>query len=252
MTIIASRPTPPEILATLARGRARRRRVIAAVLVALAVPSCLAAWRFAKYAYAESYLASRGYVINWRLDRENWRKGGSTSVAFASFGRGFGGPDRSPADARHVLWLHRVDRLDLSYFDGMADAELAFLAELPDLVVLNLDQRRGNEYFAPRPVRPTDVTMTILGGLRKLRDLNLARGQITDAGLAHLAGLSELRLLDLGETDVGDAGLVVLANLKKLNYVNLRGTKVTAAGAARLKLALPETDVDHESIPSPR
>ena len=56
-------------------------------------------------------------------------------------------------------------------------------------------------------------------------------------------GLSQLRFLILENMPITDAGLPHLAGLTKLEFVNLKGTKVTPAGIAKLRLALPATQV---------
>jgi len=252
MTTAGTRPELSRILADRARRRARRRRVLAAVLIVAALPVGYVAWRAGRHTIAATYLAARGYLVVWNVDREGWRQAGTTAAEYAPHVLGFVGSERSPGETGFLTWLHRVGRLDLSRLDGLRDEELSCLAALPGLTALNLDQRDGNQWFARRSNRPTDAFLPAIRGLVRLRDLNLAGTRITDAGLVHLAGLADLRLLDLCDTEVSDAGLGSLRGLKRLGYVGLRGTRVTAEGAARLKAALPEADVDHESIPTAR
>src|SRR5262249_489799 len=53
--------------------------------------------------------------------------------------------------------------------------------------------------------KPTDATMTIVGGLEELRWLFIAESDVTDAGLANLGRLRRLTSLNLGGTDITDA-----------------------------------------------
>jgi hypothetical protein len=70
--------------------------------------------------------------------------------------------------------------------------------------------------------------------LTALRELDLARTKITDAGLKSLAALTKLEGLKLAETSISDAGLAALAKLPALRGVTLDETQVTAAGLNEL------------------
>jgi hypothetical protein len=59
--------------------------------------------------------------------------------------------------------------------------------------------------FEATPVK--DDALTVLAGLKNLRELNLDDTPITDAGLAHLTAVPGLQKLFLVRTKVSDAGL---------------------------------------------
>ena len=97
---------------------------------------------------------------------------------------------------------------------------------------------RGN--YTGNPV--ADADLAILAEFPNLLDLDLGGTGISDEGLKHLAGLRKLRNLDLRGTRVTDAGLVHLAELKDLKFVNLDGTSVKGWGVDHLKRAVPGVD----------
>jgi hypothetical protein len=109
---------------------------------------------------------------------------------------------------------------------------LAPLKDLKGVVHLNL---RGRAV--------TDDMLAQLAGLKELTRLHLEKTKITDKGLVHLKGLGNLEYLNLYGTAVTDAGLVHLEGLKKLKSLYLWQTKVTDAGVAKLKKALPQTQI---------
>jgi len=115
----------------------------------------------------------------------------------------------------------------------VSDADLAPLADLPDLIWLDLDGT---------PL--SDQGLVHLAGLKKLRRLRLDETQITDAGLANVANLTQLETLNLYKTGVTDAGLVHLAGLTNLETLILQKTQVTEAGVAKLQQALPKLHIE--------
>lgn len=139
-----------------------------------------------------------------------------------------------------VLTVAQDDpRLDIGFHlvtGDIQDEDLAPLEKLlPDSVYqINL-----------RGTKLTDSGLAHLKPLAGLERLHLEKTAITDAGLAHLAGLQKLAYLNLfGDAGVTDSGLVHLAGCKSLTKLFLWETKVTAAGAAKLKEALPEISID--------
>src|SRR5256885_1857028 len=66
----------------------------------------------------------------------------------------------------------------------------------------------------------TDADLDELGGLTKLRELNLYRSQVTNSGLEKLKALKQLRSLDL------------------------RYTRATGAGVNSLRAGLPKCEVE--------
>lgn len=108
----------------------------------------------------------------------------------------------------------------------------------------------------------------------RLRDVDLSRTGVTDAGLAPLATATGLRKLRLDHTKVSAAGLAGLAPLANLESLNLFGcqaiddtaveplaamkslrklylgeTKMTAAAITRLRASLPECTISGDAAP---
>ncbi len=140
---------------------------------------------------------------------------------------------------------------------AVSDADLAYVAPLSGLQVLNLDG-----------TRITDAGMARLEGCLQLQHLNLSRTKITDAGLDSIVGMTnlqrlylpetsigdaglyrirrlrEMEVLDLMQTDVSDAGLQHLGRMTNLRRLDLYGTHVTARGIAELRKVLPNMGVN--------
>ena len=64
-----------------------------------------------------------------------------------------------------------------------------------------------------------------LEGLARLKELDLDRTAVDDAGLAHLKNLTGLFSLSLNGTQVGDAGLLHLQGLTELGSIWLANTR---------------------------
>lgn len=90
----------------------------------------------------------------------------------------------------------------------------------------------------------TDAGLANVARLPKLTALHLENTKVGDAGLANLTGLTNLEYLNLYGTQVGDAGVQQLAGLKNLKKLYLWQTKATKDGAAKLREALPELEVN--------
>ncbi len=237
------------LIAEIHHRRHERRRRIALALAVVILPSIYPAWVAIRHVIATTYLESRSFFVSWDLNRDNWTRGGVTSVEVAPLLFGFGGDQHGSGYLSYITRLHRVERLDLTRLDDFDDEALALLSELTDLVALNLDQGRPPTWLGRRQGKPTDATLARIGKLVRLRELNLAGHEVTDVGIKHLANLAELESLDLKDTGITDAGLEILKGLANLKYVNLHGTKVTPAGCRGLKLARPNADVDADFDP---
>lgn len=132
---------------------------------------------------------------------------------------------------------HVESSTNLSTFDftgELGDAGLAHLGGLRRLRALNL----------PSSV-VSDAGLVHLEGLKDLEHLNLSRSRVTDAGLVHLEGLTRLRTLALYETAVSDAGLTHLEGLKNLELLILKRTDVSAVGVGKLQRVLPDCTIAH-------
>ncbi|MCS7016123.1 MAG: hypothetical protein RMJ19_03160 [Gemmatales bacterium] len=113
------------------------------------------------------------------------------------------------------------------------DDELALLAEMPNLIELNL---AGTNIG--------DAQLNWVAKLSHLRVLKLQRTAVTDAGLKLLRSLPQLEVLNLYGTQVTDQGLAELGGLKKLKRLYVWGTKVTETGARKLMAAIPGLHVE--------
>lgn len=113
-------------------------------------------------------------------------------------------------------------RLDISKPVGYAitDADVAWLANAPELHELRLSQ-----------TRITDATIKAIANL-PLHELSLARTPITNAGIAILATRFLLEELDLADTKIDDAHAAPLFALPALRMLRLDGTSITDAGLA--------------------
>ena len=89
----------------------------------------------------------------------------------------------------------------------------------------------------------TDAGLKEVAKLQNLTWLRLDGTEITDTGLKDVAKLQQLVILDLNDTKITDAGLKEVAKLEKLTRLYLRGTKITTAGVAELKKALPTCEI---------
>ena len=130
----------------------------------------------------------------------------------------------------------RVVKLDLARTKASND-DLALLASLPELRNLSLSS-----------TSVTDAGLKHLRPLAKLQSLRLAATPITDDGLAQVAGVGTLQELDLAGTPISDAGLARLKDLTKLRQLYVTSTRVTAKGVAEFRKALPNCQVQHESL----
>ena len=92
--------------------------------------------------------------------------------------------------------------------------------------------------------KTTDEILVSIGELKNLTVLHLENTEITDKGLKHLKNLPYLEYLNLYGTNVSDTGIQLLAELRNLKKLYVWQTRVTAEGAAKLKVALPELEVD--------
>jgi len=116
----------------------------------------------------------------------------------------------------------------------VSDDDLRLLRDLePVLCWLNLAR-----------TNVTDEGVHLLRHFAELRRLHLQSTAITDRAARSLAGLEHLHYLNLYGTRVGDEGLKSLESMKSLRRLYLWQTPVTMDGVARLRLALPELEVD--------
>jgi hypothetical protein len=112
----------------------------------------------------------------------------------------------------------------------ISEAQLAEIATLPSLAILNL----GGSTISDEGVRH-------LGAMRSLRCLDLARTKISDRALEYLEPLRELEVLDLDGTNVTDDGVRHLTGCRSLRCLRLGHTHVSD-GAMEHIACLPALD----------
>jgi Leucine-rich repeat (LRR) protein len=117
--------------------------------------------------------------------------------------------------------LSRLSRLDVKDVeqDG-SGLDLSGLTRLEDLS-LQLKRGRGADRAVSQPWREQDIAA--LGGLTRLKRLQISHGGATDAALRHLVGLKRLERLSIGGDEVTDDGLACLAALSHLDSLTVSG-----------------------------
>jgi len=176
-----------------------------------------------------------------------------------------------------ACWTPRITDLDLdtiSLLSGLEELDLG--------VGLNLGRggkpaaAGGGNCKVTGGLQITDLGLTKLSKLTKLRRLNLSGARLTPAGLKVLAALPLERLslwncdtlddaaanilaeiptltnLDLSLTKVSDKGLQTLAKLPNLKVLYLTDTKVTPQAVDAFQKAHPKTFVSWAARPAPR
>ncbi|NLI98724.1 hypothetical protein GX441_08720 [bacterium] len=149
---------------------------------------------------------------------------------------------------KHLSGLTHLRSLDLESTE-VTDSGLEYLKDLKDLKSLNLFQTRAGKAgsLALRGGIPSvsNEGAKQIATLGNLSELNLHGAGISDPGVAELTRLSNLRTLDLGATDITDASVEYLSKLNGLRLLDLRGTDISPEGLARLRKALPETEINY-------
>ena len=125
----------------------------------------------------------------------------------------------------------------------VTDVNLDAIAALTGLEELNL-AASDSEYIAnigdgvPRlrnRIEITDLGISKLTVLKRLRDLNLSRSGVTAKGLQQLASLPALTALTLAyAAELGDSAVPALLAMQGLRTLDLTGTPLTDAGLVQL------------------
>lgn len=87
---------------------------------------------------------------------------------------------------------------------------------------------RAHRLHAPNTA-VSDADLVFLADLPELRHLVLTRTAITDEALPHIERLHRLEVLDLSETSISDGIAPVVARLSRLHTLGLYGTRITDA-----------------------
>ena len=132
----------------------------------------------------------------------------------------------------------RLERIDVSSLVGYrpTDADVAWLANAPNLVEVGLSQSRV-----------TDKLVTAIAALPALAEIRLAGTAVTTKSIEKLVR-SDLREIDLAETAVTDANAAALIKLPSLRVLRLDKTAITDAalappGPSLVELYLSQTKV---------
>ncbi|MFI4874867.1 MAG: hypothetical protein ACIALR_06000 [Blastopirellula sp. JB062] len=129
---------------------------------------------------------------------------------------------------------------------AITDQALSHLENLPNLrelylggsVVTDVEQTLFRSTI-------TDRALPHLTKLKTLRVLSLSRTGITNEALAPLKQLPQLERLYLVDVAVTDDAIDDLAQLTTLKSLYLHESSISADGVERLRLRLPNTDVQH-------
>ena len=94
---------------------------------------------------------------------------------------------------------------------------------------------------------PSLGPVNLLGStnVKNLQTLSLSHNKITGDGFRQLAELSNLTMLFLHHNPVTDEGVEHLSKMKSLRYLGLLGTAVSPTAAERLKMSLPNCEIEH-------
>lgn len=218
-----------EVVAAIARAP---RWLHAAVLVELVVVAGWFAWR------AQPGLAvkqARQTIVDAGgefYERDDWRIGG---VQYGPLpGIAFKRPpeiEEGYSTLREAL--RGVGRFEVDFSEsGVDDADLRVLSGNEKLVAINLYR-----------TRVSDSGVAALAECPSLFAVDLSRTRVTDEAIEDLARLPELKSLRLFGASITDGAIESLSEMKYLAELYLNDTRVTPEGLARLKAALPETEV---------
>jgi beta-lactamase regulating signal transducer with metallopeptidase domain/Leucine-rich repeat (LRR) protein len=132
----------------------------------------------------------------------------------------------------HLTGLTAIENLELPG-SSITNSGLATLAGLKKLKTLNL---------ADAPI--DDGSCQLVAKLfPRLRELDLRRTKITDAGVESIASLTDLDYLILDHTAITDAALAPLESLKSLRWLSVSGTDFAPTAIAELKKVRPGINI---------
>ena len=126
-----------------------------------------------------------------------------------------------------ILTQNRNLRLLWLYNNPLGNRSLASIAELPELISLNLNNTAVTEVAALAP-------------LTRLRALHLGYLGLEDDQLAVLRNVEQLETLHLPANPLNDRCVSMLKNLPKLREIHLQGTRIGNQGFLELHESLPD------------
>ncbi|MBO24355.1 MAG: hypothetical protein CMO65_04030 [Verrucomicrobiales bacterium] len=160
---------------------------------------------------------------------------GAEKAAIAKLSSGEGIGDQAAAPL--VMALAQDTQLIYANFrligKNVEDKHIAPLADIANLSELDLSN-----------TKVTGAGLATIKNSKRLTKLSLAGTAVDDAALKNIEGLTNLMSINLYNTKVTDAGLASLKNMKFLRKVYGWQSGITEKGAAELKKALPNVDVN--------
>ncbi len=144
------------------------------------------------------------------------------------------------ADADTLAALAELKQLRRLYLDtpDLCDDHLAAIGRVSQIEELEVSARRN-----PRSDAITDAGLIHLGRLTNLRSLNVANVRVGGPGLRALRPLDGLTELAIRDATITDEALAELCGLKQLRRLTLSFTDASPSAVARLRAALPNTEV---------
>lgn len=150
---------------------------------------------------------------------------------------------------REIGTLTQIKDLRISG-GGLGSDDLQVIRGLANLESLELSNGLGNE-----GLRVDDEGASILAELPRLKSIEIANGDLTDAGLKQLSHLARLEFANI-KGNFTDEGLLHLAKLERLRHLWVNSPNVTDAGLLELARKLPslqyiqraKRDVEREAI----
>jgi Leucine-rich repeat (LRR) protein len=124
----------------------------------------------------------------------------------------------------YLRGLKALERLSLENGQGISDAGMAVVTELPQLKVLTLQLPQI-----------TDAALAHFNKVPQLEHLQLQRAQITDVGIGQLAGHQRLATFYCQSDLISDEALRPLAKLPTLHNLTLHSDRITGAGLPHLR-----------------
>ena len=135
---------------------------------------------------------------------------------------GIASSNLSDDDLRNVRLAMPLQKLDLSYNDGISERGMTSFLNVGSLTSLDLTS--------------TGVaSLDFLDGMSELRKLSLGQTGIGDEDMSFLDGLPNLSRLELFGTGITDSSMDALAGLESLQHLDIRYTKVSQDAIERLK-----------------
>lgn len=199
--------------------------------------------------------------FGWPMPRMRWLVLAALLLTLAAVGLGVG----VPLYRQHTL-IQRIETLGGTVYqtpgpywlrecigdEGMRLVdEISGIRFLPDEETFTSRTSRANRGLVlivgyPFTSGPTidDATLVCLTALDDLISLHLDTTNISDAGLRHIAHLTTLEALTLKGTDVSDESIPLLITFGGLQQLDIRGTQISESGAAKLRAALPQCEVE--------